>query len=71
MTNANFSVNDIHIVCNFMVFRDIQAINDLTAAADIGVINNLTDKIDPSILSVTEQALTMMNQVSTNVTTVV
>jgi len=64
MTNNNFNISDIQIVCNFMIFRDIQAIDQLTAAADTQVINTLIDKVDPSILEAANQAAITMTDIT-------
>lgn len=66
MTNTNFNISDIQIVCNFMIFRDIQAVDQLTAAADTQVINSLIDKVDPSILEATNQAALTMSNIASN-----
>ena len=66
MTNTNFNISDIQIVCNFMIFRDIQAVDQLTAAADTQVINSLIDKVDPSILEATNQAPLTMSNIASN-----
>ena len=66
MTNTNFNISDIQIVCNFMIFRDIQAVDQLTAASDTQVINSLIDKVDPSILEATNQAALTMSNIASN-----